>query len=51
MTKPHAGNGLNALTDSFWFNAEEIGKMLDNTAHIYPLIVDHKAAILDTMRN
>ncbi|KAJ2555909.1 hypothetical protein EV175_002160 [Coemansia sp. RSA 1933] len=49
-TTPHSGNGLDALADSFWFNTEELGKMLDNVARIFPLVVDQKAVILDTMR-
>ncbi|KAJ2490247.1 hypothetical protein GGI11_009215 [Coemansia sp. RSA 2049] len=29
---PHSGSGLDALTDSFWFNVNEIELMLDSSA-------------------
>ncbi|KAJ2743645.1 hypothetical protein GGI20_003592 [Coemansia sp. BCRC 34301] len=32
---PHLGCGMDALTDSFWFNAHEVEQMLDNSTECY----------------
>ncbi|KAJ2611358.1 hypothetical protein EV177_003524 [Coemansia sp. RSA 1804] len=47
---PHSGSRLDALTDSFWFNVNEIELMLDSSAQQCPRILDHKPAILKTVR-
>ncbi|KAJ2530142.1 hypothetical protein EV175_007320, partial [Coemansia sp. RSA 1933] len=46
---PHSGSGLDVLTDSFWFNANEVELMLDNSAQKCPRIVGHKPVILKTI--
>ncbi|KAJ2514661.1 hypothetical protein H4217_005634 [Coemansia sp. RSA 1939] len=48
---PHSGSGLDALTDSFWFNVNEIELMLDSSAQQCPRILDHKPVILKTVRD
>ncbi|KAJ2687741.1 hypothetical protein GGH99_003193 [Coemansia sp. RSA 1285] len=48
---PHSGSGLDALTDSFWFNVNEIELMLDSNAQQCPRILDHKPVILKTVRD
>ncbi|KAJ2773635.1 hypothetical protein IWQ56_000911, partial [Coemansia nantahalensis] len=48
--RPHSGSGLDALTDSFWFNANEVGLMLDNSAERCPKIRAHKDYIMTTIR-
>ncbi|KAJ2160826.1 hypothetical protein GGF46_001956 [Coemansia sp. RSA 552] len=47
----HSGGGLDALTDSFWFNAGEVAAMLDNSTRWCARIADHKQYILDTIRD
>ncbi|KAJ2551488.1 hypothetical protein EV175_003675 [Coemansia sp. RSA 1933] len=48
---PHSGSGLDVLTDSFWFNTNEVELMLDNSAQKCPRIVGHKPVILKTIRD
>ncbi|KAJ2837149.1 hypothetical protein FBU31_001203 [Coemansia sp. 'formosensis'] len=48
--QPHSGRGMDALTDSFWFNAHEVEKMLDNSALQCTHIAKHKTLILRTIR-
>ncbi|KAJ2646152.1 hypothetical protein GGH99_008111, partial [Coemansia sp. RSA 1285] len=48
---PHSGSGLDALTDSFWFNVNEIELMLDSSAQQCPRILAHKPVILKTVRD
>ncbi|KAJ1886277.1 hypothetical protein LPJ81_006735, partial [Coemansia sp. IMI 209127] len=48
---PHSGSGLDALTDSFWFNASEVELMLDSSTHQCPRIAGHKTVILKTIRD
>ncbi|KAJ1729436.1 hypothetical protein LPJ61_003522, partial [Coemansia biformis] len=47
---PHSGNGLDALTDSFWFNASEVSLMLDNSTSLCAKIAEHKDYIMQTIR-
>ncbi|KAI9502836.1 hypothetical protein BX070DRAFT_225679 [Coemansia spiralis] len=47
---PHSGSGLDALTDSFWFNANEVELMLDNSTQQCPRISNHKPTILKMIR-
>ncbi|KAJ2827184.1 hypothetical protein GGI24_002714, partial [Coemansia furcata] len=46
----HSGRGMDALTDSFWFNSHEVEKMLDNSALQCTHIAKHKTLILRTIR-
>ncbi|KAJ2716724.1 hypothetical protein H4R19_000464, partial [Coemansia spiralis] len=48
--QPHSGSGLDALTDSFWFNAKEVGLMLDKSTEVCPKIALHKPFIMKTIR-
>ncbi|KAJ2583442.1 hypothetical protein GGH95_000999 [Coemansia sp. RSA 1836] len=47
---PHSGCGMDALTDSFWFNAHEVEQMLDNSTKWCTRIAKHKAFILQTIK-
>ncbi|KAJ2896950.1 hypothetical protein IWW38_001872 [Coemansia aciculifera] len=47
---PHSGCGMDALTDSFWFNAHEVEQMLDNSTKWCVRIAKHKAFILQTIK-
>ncbi|KAJ2381726.1 hypothetical protein GGI23_007520, partial [Coemansia sp. RSA 2559] len=46
----HTGMGLDALTDSFWFNPKEIEKLLDQSAIRFPQIADNKGIIMSTIK-
>ncbi|KAJ2488196.1 hypothetical protein EV174_000002 [Coemansia sp. RSA 2320] len=48
-THPHSGRGMDALTDSFWFNAHEVEQMLDNSTKWCTRIAKHKPFILQTI--
>ncbi|KAJ2077146.1 hypothetical protein H4R24_005304 [Coemansia sp. RSA 988] len=47
---PHSGSGLDALTDSFWFNASEVRLMLDSSTKSCSQIAAHKPYIVETIR-
>ncbi|KAJ2813113.1 hypothetical protein H4S07_000923 [Coemansia furcata] len=47
---PHSGCGMDALTDSFWFNAQEVEQMLDNSTKWCTRIAKHKTFILRTIK-
>ncbi|KAJ1818683.1 hypothetical protein LPJ60_004194, partial [Coemansia sp. RSA 2675] len=47
---PHSGCGMDALTDSFWFNAHEVEQMLDNSTKWCVRIAKHKPLILRTIK-
>ncbi|KAJ2106886.1 hypothetical protein GGI16_001752 [Coemansia sp. S142-1] len=47
---PHSGCGMDALTDSFWFNAHEVEQMLDNSTKWCTRIAKHKTFILQTIK-
>ncbi|KAJ1996831.1 hypothetical protein GGI06_006662, partial [Coemansia sp. S85] len=47
---PHSGCGMDALTDSFWFNAHEVEQMLDNSTKWCARIAKHKPLILRTIK-
>ncbi|KAJ2688761.1 hypothetical protein IWW39_001976 [Coemansia spiralis] len=47
---PHSGCGMDALTDSFWFNAHEVEQMLDNSTKWCARIAKHKPFILRTIK-
>ncbi|KAJ2717630.1 hypothetical protein GGI07_005953, partial [Coemansia sp. Benny D115] len=47
---PHSGSGLDALTDSFWFNANEVELMLDQSAKTYPSIDKYKKYIMAAIK-
>ncbi|KAJ2739342.1 hypothetical protein GGI20_006124, partial [Coemansia sp. BCRC 34301] len=47
---PHSGCGMDALTDSFWFNAHEVERMLDNSTKWCARIAKHKTFILQTIK-
>ncbi|KAJ2333455.1 hypothetical protein GGI00_002323, partial [Coemansia sp. RSA 2681] len=47
---PHSGCGMDALTDSFWFNAHEVEQMLDNSTKWCTRIAKHKPFILQTIK-
>ncbi|KAJ2834579.1 hypothetical protein GGI24_000319 [Coemansia furcata] len=47
---PHSGCGMDALTDSFWFNAHEVEQMLDNSTKWCTRIAKHKSFILRTIK-
>ncbi|KAJ2889962.1 hypothetical protein IWW38_004396, partial [Coemansia aciculifera] len=47
---PHSGCGMDALTDSFWFNAHEVEQMLDNSTKWCARMAKHKAFILQTIK-
>ncbi|KAJ2254619.1 hypothetical protein GGI13_002049 [Coemansia sp. RSA 455] len=47
---PHSGCGMDALTDSFWFNAHEVEQMLDNSTKWCTRIAKHKIFILQTIK-
>ncbi|KAJ2821878.1 hypothetical protein GGI24_004093 [Coemansia furcata] len=47
---PHSGCGMDALTDSFWFNAHEVEQMLDNSTKWCTRIAKHKTFILRTIK-
>ncbi|KAJ2738771.1 hypothetical protein H4R23_000920 [Coemansia sp. Cherry 401B] len=49
--QPHTGSGIDALTDSFWFNAKEVGLMLENSIGWCPRIARHKPFIMDEIRS
>ncbi|KAJ1784428.1 hypothetical protein LPJ59_006360 [Coemansia sp. RSA 2399] len=46
----HTGMGLDALTDSFWFNTKEVERLLDQNAIRYPQITEAKDAIMSTIK-
>ncbi|KAJ2236700.1 hypothetical protein H4R99_000142 [Coemansia sp. RSA 1722] len=48
---PHSGSGLDALTDSFWFNANEVELMLDQSAKTHPVISTYKPCIMATIKD
>ncbi|KAJ2496304.1 hypothetical protein GGH96_005924 [Coemansia sp. RSA 1972] len=48
---PHSGSGMDALTDSFWFNTNEVELMLDNSTHWCAKIAQHKPLIMQTIRD
>ncbi|KAJ1641589.1 hypothetical protein LPJ64_006446, partial [Coemansia asiatica] len=48
---PHSGSGLDALTDSFWFNAQEVELMLDQSAKTHPAISVYKPCIMTTIKD
>ncbi|KAJ1670664.1 hypothetical protein GGF38_001364, partial [Coemansia sp. RSA 25] len=50
MAHPHSGRGMDALTDSFFINAQEVEQMLDVVAKRYPRLAQHKSCILQTAR-
>ncbi|KAJ2618399.1 hypothetical protein H4R22_005554, partial [Coemansia sp. RSA 1290] len=39
---PHSRDGLDALTDSFWFNAKEVEQMLDQSTSWCAKVADYK---------
>ncbi|KAJ2880969.1 hypothetical protein H4R27_004393 [Coemansia aciculifera] len=47
---PHSGCGMDALTDSFWFNAHEVEQMLDNSTKWCTRIAKHKTFIIQTIK-
>ncbi|PIA12636.1 hypothetical protein COEREDRAFT_12478 [Coemansia reversa NRRL 1564] len=47
---PHSGSGMDALTDSFWFNANEVEQMLNNCTKCCSQIATHKTFIMQTIR-
>ncbi|KAJ2865818.1 hypothetical protein GGH94_001950 [Coemansia aciculifera] len=47
---PHSGCGMDALTDSFWFNAREVEQMLDNSTKWCTRIAKHKTFIVQTIK-
>ncbi|KAJ2391652.1 hypothetical protein H4S02_001213 [Coemansia sp. RSA 2611] len=49
--QPHTGSGIDALTDSFWFNAKEVELMLENSIGWCPRIARHKPFIMDEIRS
>ncbi|KAJ1877258.1 hypothetical protein LPJ66_012144, partial [Kickxella alabastrina] len=49
-THPHSGNGLDALTDLFWFNTNEVELMLEQSAKTHPAIGTYKSFILATIK-
>ncbi|KAJ1859119.1 hypothetical protein LPJ73_001824 [Coemansia sp. RSA 2703] len=50
-SSPHSGGGLDALTDSFWFNAKEVELMLDQSAKTHPSISTYKPCIMATIKD
>ncbi|KAJ2060396.1 hypothetical protein GGI17_003769 [Coemansia sp. S146] len=48
--RAHSGRGMDALTDSFWFNEAEAEQMLDNGTKGTVDIADHKSFILQTIQ-
>ncbi|KAJ2828493.1 hypothetical protein IWW50_001361 [Coemansia erecta] len=48
---PHSGSGMDALTDSFWFNTNEVELMLDNSTRWCAKIAEHKPLIMQTIRD
>ncbi|KAJ2268765.1 hypothetical protein EV176_004846 [Coemansia sp. RSA 451] len=48
---PHSGSGMDALTDSFWFNTNEVELMLDNSTRWCAKIAQHKPLIMQTIRD
>ncbi|KAJ2381881.1 hypothetical protein GGI05_005834, partial [Coemansia sp. RSA 2603] len=50
-SSPHSGGGLDALTDSFWFNAKEVELMLDQSAKTHPSISTYKSCIMATIKD
>ncbi|KAJ2482782.1 hypothetical protein IWW56_000790 [Coemansia sp. RSA 2131] len=48
---PHSGSGMDALTDSFWFNTNEVELMLDNSTRWCAKIAQHKPLIIQTIRD
>ncbi|KAJ2796492.1 hypothetical protein H4R20_005513, partial [Coemansia guatemalensis] len=48
---PHSGSGMDALTDSFWFNASEVELMLDSSTKWCSQIATHKPYIMQTIRD
>ncbi|KAI9478925.1 hypothetical protein BX667DRAFT_514010 [Coemansia mojavensis] len=47
---PHSRDGLDALTDSFWFNAKEVEQMLDQSTSWCAKVADYKMFIMDQIR-
>ncbi|KAI9479938.1 hypothetical protein BX667DRAFT_513765 [Coemansia mojavensis] len=47
---PHSRDGLDTLTDSFWFNAKEVEQMLDQSTSWCAKVADYKMFIMDQIR-
>ncbi|KAJ1768675.1 hypothetical protein LPJ74_004688 [Coemansia sp. RSA 1843] len=50
-TYKHSGKGLDALTDSFWFNTKEVEGLLEKSAIRFPQIAEHRDEVMAAIKN
>ncbi|KAJ1666231.1 hypothetical protein EV178_002472 [Coemansia sp. RSA 1646] len=50
-TYKHSGKGLDALTDSFWFNAKEVEGLLEKSATRFPQIAEHRDEVMAVIKD
>ncbi|KAJ2084844.1 hypothetical protein IW138_006564, partial [Coemansia sp. RSA 986] len=50
-TYKHSGKGLDALTDSFWFNTKEVEGLLEKSAIRFPQIAEHRDEVMAVIKN
>ncbi|KAJ2561280.1 hypothetical protein IW140_006591, partial [Coemansia sp. RSA 1813] len=50
-TYKHSGRGLDALTDSFWFNTKEVEGLLEKSAIRFPQIAEHRDEVMAVIKN
>ncbi|KAJ1663465.1 hypothetical protein IW140_001188 [Coemansia sp. RSA 1813] len=50
-TYKHSGKGLDALTDSFWFNTKEVEGLLEKSAIRFPQIAEHRDEVMAVIKD
>ncbi|KAJ2216508.1 hypothetical protein EV179_001303 [Coemansia sp. RSA 487] len=50
-TYKHSGRGLDALTDSFWFNTKEVEGLLETSATRFPQIAEHRDEVMAVIKD
>ncbi|KAJ2560621.1 hypothetical protein IW140_006649, partial [Coemansia sp. RSA 1813] len=50
-TYKHSGRGLDALTDSFWFNTKEVEGLLEKSAIRFPQIIEHRGEVMAVIKD
>ncbi|KAJ1772422.1 hypothetical protein LPJ74_001513 [Coemansia sp. RSA 1843] len=50
-TYKHSGRGLDALTDSFWFNTKEVEGLLEKSAIRFPQIAEHRDEVMAVIKD
>ncbi|KAJ2093376.1 hypothetical protein IW138_000226 [Coemansia sp. RSA 986] len=50
-TYKHSGRGLDALTDSFWFNTKEVEGLLEKSAIRFPQIAEHRDKVMAVIKD